>query len=260
MTTVVAQYLPGTSPLHRLDPRVKIVASVALAIALFTRHSYVVLGLYAAVVAVSLIVSGLPPRVVWRALRPALALIVITFLVQLFFASGTPLAEWGPFHITAQGIELAVFLSVRLLLLVLIGLLLTVTTAPVPLTDGLAWLMRPLSWLKVPTEEIALMVTIALRFVPTLIVELQAITMAQRARGARFGSGSPLRRARALIPVLVPLFVISFKRADELATAMEARCYEPGVRRTRLHPMHAGRLDAVAAIVVVAAIVAASLL
>jgi energy-coupling factor transport system permease protein len=260
MTTVVAQYLPGASPLHRLDPRVKIVLSVALAIALFTRHSYLALGIYAAVLAIALALSGLSAAVVWRSLRPALALILITLLVQLLFASGTPLAAWGPFHITAHGIELAVFLCIRLMLLVLIGLLLTATTAPVPLTDGLAWLLRPLSYVRVPTEEIALMVTIALRFIPTLIAELQAITMAQRARGARFGSGSPLRRARSLIPVLVPLFVISFKRADELATAMEARCYEPGVRRTRLHPLHAGRLDMAAAFIVAAAILAASLL
>lgn len=260
MTTVIAQYLPGSSPLHRLDPRVKIALSVALAIALFTRHTYLALAIYAGVLALGLVLSGLAPGVVWRALRPALWLIAITFVVQLLFASGIPLAEWGPFHVTAHGIQLAVFLSVRLLLLVLAGLLLTMTTAPVPLTDGLAWLLRPLSHLKVPTEEIALTVTIALRFIPTLVAELQAITVAQRARGASFDGGGPLRRARSLVPVLVPLFVISFKRADELAVAMEARCYEPGVRRTRLHPPHAGRLDAVAALLVVAAIVAASLL
>jgi len=259
MTTLAVQYQPGVSPLHRLDPRVKIVLAVVLAVALFTRQSYVAMAAYAAAVVLGLILSGLSARVVWSALRPALILIVITFLAQLLFTSGPALTEWGPFHISAQGLERATFLGIRLVLLVLVGTLLTMTTAPVPLTDGLAWLLRPLGYLRVPTEELALMVTIALRFIPTLIAELQTIMLAQRARGSTLGRGGPLTRARSLIPVLVPLFVIGFRRADELARAMEARCYEPGIRRTRLHPPRVGRLDWAAVLVVATAVVVASL-
>jgi len=245
MTTLAVQYQPGVSPLHRLDPRVKIVLAIVLAVALFTRQSYVAMAAYAAAVVLGLILSGLSARVVWSALRPALILIVITFLAQLLFTSGPALTEWGPFHISAQGLERATFLGIRLVLLVLVGMLLTMTTAPVPLTDGLAWLLRPLGYLRVPTEELALMVTIALRFIPTLLVELDTIMRAQQARGADFRSGGLITRAKALVPVLVPLFVLSFRRADDLALAMEARCYTPGVVRTRLHPLRAGRGDAV---------------
>ena len=141
-------------------------------------------------------------------------------------------------------------------MLVLIGSVLTLTTAPLALTDGLAWLGRPLRRLHVPTDELALMVTIALRFIPTLLVELDQIMRAQRARGADFGSGGPIRRAKALVPVLTPLFVLSFRRADELALAMEARCYRPGIVRTRLHPLQAGPGDAVLLALTAAVIVA----
>ena len=144
-------------------------------------------------------------------------------------------------------------------MLVLFGSLLTLTTSPISLTDALAWLGRPLRRLRVPSDELALMVTIALRFIPTLLVEIEKIMRAQRARGAEFARGGPLRRARALVPVLVPLFVVSFRRADDLAMAMEARCYQPGIRRTRLHPLVARPSDFVVLGAVVAMIVAASL-
>jgi len=255
----ITQYYPGDSPLHRADPRAKIVAVTALAVALFTRDSFAALAVYAAAGVVAFAVSRVPLRWAWRAVKPVLWLIGLTFVAQVLFAPGEPFFELGPFELSWEGLRLAGFLSVRLVVLILIGSVLTLTTPPVALTDGLAWLGRPLRRLRVPSDELALMVTIALRFIPTLLVELDTIMRAQRARGADFSSGGPLRRARALVPVMVPLFVVSFRRADELALAMEARCYAPGVARTRLHPLHARPSDALLLGLAAATIVAASL-
>jgi len=246
MRTTVAQYYPGDSPIHRLDPRAKFVAVTALAVALFLRDSFAGLAVFAVAGVVAYVLSGVPAAWFWRAFRPLLWLVGLTFLAQMLFGpSDQAFASWWVFHISREGLAFAAFLSLRLLVLVLIGSVLTLTTQPLALTDGLAWLGRPLRKLRVPTDELALMVTIALRFIPTLLVEVDQIMRAQRARGADFGSGGPVRRARALVPVLTPLFVLSFRRADELALAMEARCYQPGVVRTRLHPLKAGTADAV---------------
>jgi energy-coupling factor transport system permease protein len=255
----IAQYYPGSSPLHRLDPRVKIVAVTAVAVALFTRDSFAALAVYAALAAAGVILSRVPPAWFWRGMRPVLWLVAITFVAQVLFVPGEAFFRLGPISLSWRGLELAGYLSLRLIVLVLVGSLLTLTTSPISLTDGLAWLTRPLRALKVPTEELALMVTIALRFIPTLLVELEAIMRAQRARGADFAHGGPVRRARALVPVLVPLFVVSFRRADDLALAMEARCYVPGVRRSRLHPLRARWVDGLLLAVVAAAVLVASL-
>jgi energy-coupling factor transport system permease protein len=255
----IAQYYPGTSVIHRLDPRAKFVAISALAVALFVRDSFLTLGLYAAAALLAYMLSGVPASWFWRAFRPLLWLVALTFLVQVLFAPGDPFFTFGPLHLSWPGLELAAYLSLRLVVLVLIGSVLTLTTPPIALTDGLAWLGRPLRRLRVPTDELALMVTIALRFIPTLLVEMDTIMRAQRARGAEFGRGGLRARARALVPVLVPLFVLSFRRADELALAMEARCYRPGVRRTRLYPLR-GRPADVVVLVVTAAVIAAGLL
>jgi energy-coupling factor transport system permease protein len=196
----------------------------------------------------------------WRAFRPLLWLVALTFVVQVLFAPpGEAFWSLGPIHLSWAGIQTAAYLTLRLMVLVLVGSVLTLTTPPIALTDGLAWLGRPLRRLRVPTDELALMVTIALRFIPTLLVELETIMRAQRARGADFGSGGLRTRAKALVPVLVPLFVLSFRRADELAVAMEARCYRPGVLRTRLYPLHARPADA-ALLALTAAVIAAGLL
>lgn len=258
MKPVMSQYYPGDSWLHRADPRAKFVAVLALAVALFVRDSFAALAVYAGAAGVAFALTGVPASWLWRAFRPALWLIGLTFLAQVLFAPGEAFATLGPFELSRQGLQLAGFLSVRLLVLILIGAVLTLTTAPVALTDALAWLGRPLRRLRVPSDELALMVTIALRFIPTLLMELDAIMRAQRARGADFSHGGPVRRARALLPVLVPLFVVSFRRADDLALAMEARCYTPGVARTRLHPLRARPGDAVLLIVTAAIIVVAS--
>jgi energy-coupling factor transport system permease protein len=256
----MAQYYPGDSPVHRLDARAKFIAVTALAIALFVRDSFAGLAVFAAAGVIAYVVSGVPASWFWRAFRPLLWLVGLTFLAQVVFAPAEDaFASWWIFHLSWQGLAFAAFLSLRLLVLVLIGSVLTLTTQPLALTDGLAWLGRPLRRLHVPTDELALMVTIALRFIPTLLVELETIMRAQRARGADFSSGGLRARARALVPVLVPLFVLSFRRADELAVAMEARCYRPGVVRTRLYPLHAHWADAVL-LAVTAAVIATGML
>lgn len=257
MRAAVAQYYPAASWLHALDARAKIVAVGVLSVALFTRDAFISLAFYGGAATIGLIVSRVPARWFWRALKPVLWLVALTFLVQILFAPGEAFFRFGPIRLSWRGLELAGYLSLRLIVLVLFGSLLTLTTSPVALTDGLAWLGRPLRRLRVPTEELALMVTIALRFIPTLLAELETIMRAQRARGADFSHGGPLRRARALVPVLVPLFVLSFRRADDLALAMEARCYVPGVQRSRLHPLRASWRDGVLLVAVAGIVVMA---
>ena len=259
MKATIAQYYAGDSLLHRLDPRAKLVAVSALAVALFVRDSFAGLAVYAAAAALAYALSGVPPAWFWRAFRPLLWLVALTFVAQVVFAPGEPFFSFGFIHLSWRGLELATYLSLRLVVLVLVGSVLTLTTPSMALTDGLAWLGRPLRRLRVPTDELALMVTIALRFIPTLFVELDTIMRAQRARGADFRRGGLRERVRSLTPVLVPLFVLSFRRADELALAMEARCYRPGAVRTRLHPLRASWAD-VALLVVTAAVIAAGLL
>jgi len=256
MKAAIAQYYPGRSVIHRLDPRSKFVAVSALAVALFVRDSFLGLSVFAAAGVAAYALSGVPAAWFWRAFRPLLWLIALTFVAQVLFAPGEPFVSIWIMDLSWAGLEVAAFLSLRLIVLVLIGSVLTLTTPPIALTDGLAWLGRPLRRLRVPTDELALMVTIALRFIPTLLVELDQIMRAQRARGAEFRSGGLIRRTRALVPVLVPLFVLSFRRADELALAMEARCYRPGLVRTRLHPLHARAIDAVLLALTAAVIVA----
>jgi energy-coupling factor transport system permease protein len=259
MRATVAQYYPGISLVHRFDPRCKVVAVAVLVVALFVRDGFAALAVFAAVGVAGLALSRVPLAWVWRALRPVLWLMALTFVLQALFGPGDEFWSVGPLHVSRRGLEQAAFLSVRLIVIVVIGSLLTFTTSPIALTDALAWLGRPLRRLRVPTEELALMATIALRFIPTLFEETDTIMRAQRARGADFSRGGPVRRARALLPVLVPLFVMSFRRADDLALAMEARCYTPGVARTRLHPMQARPRDALLLLLVAATIVAAML-
>jgi energy-coupling factor transport system permease protein len=254
----IAQYYPGRSLVHGLDPRAKFVAVSAIALALFVRDSFVTLAVYAAAAALAYVLSGVPAAWFWRAFRPLLWLVALTFVAQVVFAPGEPFFSVWFIHLSWPGLELAAFLSLRLVVLVLVGSVLTLTTTPMALTDGLAWLGRPLRRLRVPTDELALMVTIALRFIPTLLVELDTIMRAQRARGADFHRGGIRERARSFVPVLVPLFVLSFRRADELALAMEARCYQPGVVRTRLHPLRARWSDALF-LVMTAAVIAVGL-
>lgn len=259
MRSAIAAYIPGSSVIHRLDARAKLAACSLVAVALFVRDSFVTLAVLALAALVGYAFSGLSPRWFWRLFRPLLWLVGLTFVVQLIVTRGQGGIEIGPLVLSHVGIETAVFLSLRLAALVLVGSLLTLTTAPLALTDGLAWYGRPLRRLGLPADEIALTVAIALRFLPTLLVELDLISRAQRARGGDLTTASGWRRVRELPSLLLPLLASSFRRADELALAMEARCYEPGRVRTRLHPLRAGGRDGVF-IAVTIAVVAAGLL
>lgn len=247
----VGQYFPGDSLLHRLDPRVKITAVFLLSVAIFLPKSwpgYVTVAIFT-LLAVSL--SKVPFKMILRGLKPIVIFLFITAAFNLFLTPGEVLFQIGPLKASQEGLRLSLVTSLRLVLLVTIASLLTLTTSPIRLTDGLERMLRPLKPLGVPAHELALMMTIALRFIPTLAEEADRIMRAQQARGAEFRSGSVTARVRGLIPVLVPLFVAAFRRADELATAMEARGYRGGEGRTRMRELAFTGKDTVAMVVLV---------
>lgn len=254
----LGQYFPGNSLLHRLDPRAKIILAVIYIVAIFTATS---VSAFALIIAVSLClmgVSGIPYKVFAKGLRPLLYIILFTTVINIFLTSGDNLVfEWWIFRIYREGIINAVLMILRVTLLVSgSGLFLTYTTSPITLTDGLEQLLAPLKRLKLPVHEFSMMMTIALRFIPTLVEETDKIMNAQKARGADFSSGSLAARAKALIPILVPLFVSAFKRADELAVAMECRCYRGDEGRTRMNVLRFSAADAAAMILGVLAVAA----
>ena len=231
----LGQYFPGNSLAHRLDPRTKLMLTVLYIVILFCATSFVSYGLVAALLAVGVKVSGVAPKALVRGLKPILFIICFTAVLNLFYTPGDELASFWIFTITRQGVATAFFMVLRITMLIMGTFLLTYTTSPIALTDGLESLLGPLKKLRVPVHELAMIMSIALRFIPTLIEETDKIMSAQKARGADFESGSLLDRARALVPVLVPLFISAFRRADELAVAMECRCYHGGQGRTKLH-------------------------
>ena len=231
----LGQYFPGSSLAHRLDPRTKLMLTEKYIVILFCATSFVSYGLVAALLVVGIKVSGVAPKALVRGLKPILFIICFTAVLNLFYTPGDELASFWIFTITRQGVATAFFMVLRITMLIMGTFLLTYTTSPIALTDGLESLLGPLKKLKVPVHELAMIMSIALRFIPTLIEETDKIMSAQKARGADFESGSLLDRARALVPVLVPLFISAFRRADELAVAMECRCYHGGVGRTKLH-------------------------
>ncbi len=244
----LGQYFPGDSILHRLDPRAKIILAVIYIVAIFTAKS---VSAFALIVIVSLALmkmSGIPMRIFVKGLKPLLYIILFTTVINLFLTGGGTLVfEWWIIRIYREGIINAVLMILRVSLLVSgSGLFLTYTTSPITLTDGLEQLLSPLKRLKLPVHEFSMMMTIALRFIPTLVEETDKIMNAQKARGADFSSGSIIDRAKALIPILVPLFVSAFKRADELAVAMECRCYRGDAGRTRMNILKYSGKDFVA--------------
>ncbi len=252
----VGQYLARSSAVHALDPRTKILATTLLTVVLFLIWSGAGFALVAGLLVAGLVLGQIPLGYALRGLRPVLYLLAISVVLNLFFAprDATPvLARLGPLVITEGSLRAAAFIGVRLLLLVATTSLLTYTTSPVELTDGIEWLLRPLRRIGVPGHELAMMMTIALRFIPTLLEETERIMKAQMARGADFGHGHVLDRARAFVPVLVPLFVTAFRRSEDLALAMEARCYRGGEGRTRMHVLRWRPSDAVALLIVAAA-------
>lgn len=237
------QYYPGESPVHRLDPRTKIVVTGALVVVLFFLYRWPAFAVLTGPLACGLLLAGIPLRLLWRSLRAIVAIVVFTFVLQLFMTPGPEWFRLGPLVATRAGLRMGMVTAGRLVLLVLGTSLLTFTTSPIALTDGLEYLLRPLRRLGVPAHEIAMMMSIALRFIPTLLEEADKIMKAQMARGADFQSGSVFRRARSMVPILVPLFVGAFRRADDLAMAMEARCYRGGEGRTRLRVLRMGAGD-----------------
>ena len=234
----LGQYFPGESPIHRLDPRAKLVAMACYIVALFLGRRLVTYGILLLALAAVVKVSTVKPRALVRGLKPVVFILVFTAVLNIFYTPGQPLASFWIFTITREGIVHAFFMVIRIVMLITCTFLLTYTTSPLALTDGLESLMGPLKKIRVPVHELSMMMSIALRFIPTLIEETDKIMSAQKARGADFESGSLVQRAKALIPLLVPLFISAFRRADELATAMECRCYHGGEGRTRMKQLH----------------------
>lgn len=248
----LGQYYPGESMVHRLDSRVKIIGTILFIAELFIVGDFIGFAICAAALAVIVGVSKVPLAFIMRGLKPILLIIIFTFCLNIFMVDGKVIWQWGFLKITVEGLYTAAFMGLRLVLLIIGSSLLTLTTKPISLTDGIERLLRPLSHIGVPTHEIAMMMSIALRFIPTLLEETDKIMKAQQARGADFESGNILNRAKSLIPILVPLFISAFRIAQDLAMAMEARCYRGGKGRTRMHQMKLGGIDAAAIIAMTA--------
>ncbi len=238
------QYFPGESALHRMDARVKLLLTIGMIVALFVAGGAVPMALLVALTLLLFIGSHIPLTVLWRSVRGILPLVIFMSLLNIFYIKGpTVLAQFWIFTITLEGVWRAIFLAVRIILLIVVTSLLTYTTSPIDLTDGLERLLSPLKKIHLPVHDLAMIMTIALRFIPTLIEETDKIMSAQKARGADIDSGSLVRRVRATIPILVPLFVSAVRRATDLAVAMDCRCYHGGEGRTRLKQMKLHRVD-----------------
>ena len=238
----LGQYFPGNSLLHRFDPRSKILFTVLFIAAIFLCKGLVSYGITLLILLMMIGISKVQPRVFLKGMKPVVFIVVCTAILNLFYTSGTVLWSWGILKITEEGIWKAGFMVLRILMLIACTLLLTYTTSPILLTDGLEKLLRPLKKLNFPVHELSMMMSIALRFIPTLIQETDKIISAQKARGADFDNGNLIQKAKALIPILIPLFISSFRRAEELAIAMECRCYHGDEGRTSLRQLHyAGR-------------------
>jgi len=239
----VGQYLPLSSPVHRMDPRFKLIASMLYIVSLFFINSFIGYIVVLAFLALTIAVSKIPYKYLLRGLKPVLMIIIFAFGINVFLTPGTELFRFGIIKITHEGVRQAFFMASRLILLIIGTSMLTLTTSPIELTDGLERLLNPFKKLGLPAHELAMMMTIALRFIPTLLEETDKIMKAQMARGADFESGNLIKRAKSLIPLLVPLFISAFRRADELAMAMEARCYRGGENRTRMKVLEFTYLD-----------------
>ncbi len=250
---IIGQYVEGDSFIHRMDPKIKIILAVLYMVLLFIIDeilSYVIVSIFTITILFS---CGVPLKLILKGIKPMVFILVFTAVMNLFMTPGDKLLSADVFglfvfSVSKQGVRTAIIMVIRLLYLLLSTSVLTLTTTPLKLTDGIERLLRPLSVIKVPAHEIAMMMTIALRFIPTLADETDKIIKAQKARGADFESGGIIKRAKSLIPILVPLFVSAFRRADELATAMESRCYRGGKGRTKMTEYHPGKRDIIALI------------
>ncbi len=253
------QYYPSNSFVHRLDPRVKLVFLIVYIVMLFVAKSFYGLALGAIVLFLAIAFSGVPFKSVVRSVRGIIILLIFTSVLNLFFHGGeTLLCKWGVIEIYLEGVMFAAFLMIRLIFLVMASAILTLTTTPVSLTDAFESLLFPLTLIKVPVHVFALIMSIALRFIPTLIDETNRIINAQKARGADFESGNIFKRVKAVIPILIPLIISALRRAEELGDAMDARCYSSATKRTKYKKLKLGWRDAIAALI--AAIVIAGII
>ena len=240
----LGQFFPGTSIIHRLDPRTKLIALIVYIVALFTAGSWVSYGVTLVFLATCIAISKIPLKAFVRGMKPLVLILIFTGILNLFFTTGeTVLVQVWKITITLEGVMRALFMMGRILMLISGTFLLTYTTSPISLTDGLESLLSPLKKLHMPVHELSMMMCIALRFIPTLIEETDKIICAQKARGADFETGPIMQRIKALVPILVPLFISAFRRADELATAMECRCYHGGDGRTKMKLLRLKRFD-----------------
>lgn len=248
----IGQYYPGESWVHKLDARIKIVATLLYIVALFVVHDFIGFAIAFVALAAVIIVSKVPLKFILRGLKPVFLILAFTLILNLFMIQGEVLVQIGIFHITREGVYTAVFMAIRLVLLIVGSSMLTLTTRPIGLTDGIEALLAPFKKIGLPAHELAMMMTIALRFIPTLLEETDKIMKAQQARGADFESGNLFNRAKALVPILVPLFISAFRIAQDLAMAMEARCYGSARKRTRMNEMKMGSRDVVSIILLIA--------
>ena len=243
----LGQYFPGNSLLHRLDPRMKLTLTMLFIVLVFLPQNWYALGLVLLFLGVVVALSRLPVNLLWRSMKPVLFIVAFTAVLNvLYVTEGTTLVQWRFIHVTTGGLENAAFIAVRIFSLIIGSSLLTYTTTPTALTDGIEQLLSPLKVVGINPHELAMMMTIALRFIPTLMEETDKIMSAQKARGADMESGGLLSRVKALVPILIPLFVSSFRRAYDLAMAMECRCYQGGEGRTRMKQLHTAPRDWVA--------------
>ncbi len=239
----LGQYYQGSSLIHRLDPRFKVIATLIYLIAMFIVDSFIGMGICFLGIMAVIAVSKVPVSFIMRGMKPIFFILLLTFILNLFMTRGEPLFQWWIFKVSREGLIMATFVAIRLILLIIGSSVLTLTTKPISLTDGMESLLKPFKVVGLPAHEIAMMMSIALRFIPTLIEETDKIMKAQQSRGADFESGNIFQRGKALIPILVPLFISAIQIAKDLALAMESRCYRGGEGRTRMKPMRLARID-----------------
>lgn len=233
----LGQYYPGDSYLHRMDPRAKILCTMIFIIAIFLANNLFSYVLVAAFTFLTIAKSGVPVKLIWKAIKPLWIILVFTMAIHMLTTPGNEFFTWKFIHISQEGITNGLIMTLRLVFLIAFSSLLTYTTSPIVLTDGIEALLMPFRRFGVPAHELAMMMTIALRFIPTLLEETDRIMKAQSSRGADFVNGNLWQRAKNMVPLLVPLFISAFRRADDLATAMEARCYRGGEGRTKMHQL-----------------------
>lgn len=247
----IGQYFPGKSVVHKLDPRIKIILTLTYIVMLFIIQNTIGFLIAIAFLFIVISIGKIPVKSVLKSVKPILPLILFTSLLNMFFIQGNKIFEWWVISITYEGVRLAIVMSIRIICLIIGSSLLTYTTSPIALTDAIERLLKPLNYIKFPVHEMAMMMTIALRFIPTLIEETDKIMSAQKARGADLETGGLVKRSKALIPILIPLFVSAFRRAEELALAMECRCYRGGEGRTRMKQLKLSLTDFTATVVMV---------